>query len=355
MPHRFLCLQGDGIGPEIMAATKQVLVAATPLMTTDLILEDAQIGLAALTATGTTIPDDVIAAAKMADGVILGPVSHNDYPPVAEGGLNPSGVLRKALDLHANIRPAKSHDRLPHPITPQIDLVVMRENLEGFYADRNMFDGNGEFSPVDGVALAVRRITRQASHNIASAAFEWARRRPARRVTAIHKANVMRMSDGLFLDTVRAIAATYPDIAYDEMLVDAAAAMMVRDPGRFDVIVTTNMFGDILSDLASELSGSLGLAGSLNAGTTHAMAQAQHGSAPDIAGKDLANPASLILSSAMLLSHLGETRAATAIDAAVAAALASPESRTADVGGVLGCAAFAAYLCDLISNGTGPS
>lgn len=355
MPHRFLCLQGDGIGPEIMAATKQVLVAATPLMTTDLILEDAQIGLAALAATGTTIPDDVIAAAKMADGVILGPVSHNDYPPVAEGGLNPSGVLRRALDLHANIRPAKSHDRLPHPITPQIDLVVMRENLEGFYADRNMFDGNGEFSPVDGVALAVRRITRQASRNIASSAFEWARRRPARRVTAIHKANVMRMSDGLFLDTVRAVAATYPDIAYDEMLVDAAAAMMVRDPGRFDVIVTTNMFGDILSDLASELSGSLGLAGSLNAGTTHAMAQAQHGSAPDIAGKDLANPASLILSSAMLLSHLGETRAATAIDAAVATALASPESRTADVGGVLGCAAFAAYLCDLISNGTGPS
>ena len=355
MPRRFLCLQGDGIGPEIMAATKQVLVAAAPLMTTELILEDAQIGLAALATRGTTISDDVIAAAKVVDGVILGPVSHNDYPSIDEGGLNPSGVLRKALDLHANIRPAKSHDRLPHPIIPPIDLVVMRENLEGFYADRNMFDGNGEFSPVDGVALSVRRITRQASHNIASSAFEWARRRPVRRVTAIHKANVMRMTDGLFLGTVRAVAATYPDIAYDEMLVDAAAAMMVRDPGRFDVIVTTNMFGDILSDLASELSGSLGLAGSLNVGTSHAMAQAQHGSAPDIAGKDQANPTSLILSSAMLLSHLGESAAATAIDQAVATALASPESRTADVGGALGCAAFAAYLGDLISNGAGPA
>ena len=355
MPRRFLCLQGDGIGPEIMAATKQVLAAAAPLMSEDLILEDAVIGLAALAAHGTTIPDAVIAAAKAADGVILGPVSHNDYPPVAEGGLNPSGVLRKALDLHANIRPARSHDGLPHPIKPPLDLVVMRENLEGFYADRNMFDGNGEFSPVDGVALSVRRITRQASHNIATTAFEWAQRRPARRVTAIHKANVMRMSDGLFLETVRGVAAEHPDITYDEMLVDAAAAMMVRDPGRFDVVVTTNMFGDILSDLASELSGSLGLAGSLNAGTRHAAAQAQHGSAPDIAGLDRANPTSLILSAAMLLSHLGEGPAAAAIEAAVRAALASPDTRTADVGGRLGCGAFAAYLCDLVSNAPGPA
>ena len=355
MPRRFLCLQGDGIGPEIMAATKQVLAAAAPLMSEDLILEDSVIGLAALVAHGTTIPDAVIAAARAADGVILGPVSHNDYPPVAEGGLNPSGVLRKALDLHANIRPARSHDGLPHPIKPPLDLVVMRENLEGFYADRNMFDGNGEFSPVDGVALSVRRITRQASHNIATTAFEWAQRRPARRVTAIHKANVMRMSDGLFLETVRGVAAEHPDITYDEMLVDAAAAMMVRDPGRFDVVVTTNMFGDILSDLASELSGSLGLAGSLNAGTRHAAAQAQHGSAPDIAGLDRANPTSLILSAAMLLSHLGEGPAAAAIEAAVRAALASPDTRTADVGGRLGCGAFAAYLCDLVSNAPGPA
>jgi 3-isopropylmalate dehydrogenase len=353
MPHHFLCLEGDGIGPEIMAATRQVLAAAAPLMAREPILEDGVIGLAALSAHGTTIPDDVIAAARAADGVILGPVSHNDYPPVAEGGLNPSGVLRKALDLHANIRPARSHDGLPHPIEPRLDLVVMRENLEGFYADRNMFEGNGEFSPVDGVALSVRRITRQASRNIAATAFEWAARRPARHVTAIHKANVMRMSDGLFLDSVRAVAAEYPGVSYDEMLVDAAAAMLVRDPGRFDVIVTTNMFGDILSDLASELSGSLGLAGSLNVGTRHVAAQAQHGSAPDIAGKDIANPTSLILSSAMLLAHLGEAEAASAIDAAVTAALASPETRTADVGGTLGCAAFAAYLCDLLGTGSG--
>ena len=350
MARRLLCLEGDGIGPEIMAATKQVLGAVAPLLTEELILEDDVIGLAALAVRGTTIPDDVIVAAKVADGVILGPVSHNDYPSVAEGGLNPSGVLRKALDLHANIRPARSHAGLPHPIAAPLDLVVMRENLEGFYADRNMFDGNGEFSPVEGVALSLRRITRQASHNIATTAFEWARRRPAKRVTAVHKANVMRMSDGLFLDSVRSVAARNPDIVYDEILVDAAAAMLVRDPGRFDILVTTNMFGDILSDLASELSGSLGLAGSLNAGTHHAAAQAQHGSAPDIAGHDKANPTSLILSSAMLLSHLGERTAADAIETAVTTALGSSDTRTADVGGVLGCGAFAAYLCDLIIN-----
>ena len=352
MVHRLLCLEGDGIGPEIMAATKQVLVAAAPLMNDEVILEDGVIGLASLAACGSTISDDVIAAAKAADGVILGPVSHNDYPPVTQGGLNPSGVLRKALDLHANIRPARNHKGVPHPIAAPLDLVVMRENLEGFYADRNMFEGNGEFSPVDGVALSVRRITRQASRNIAVTAFEWARRRRAGRVTAIHKANVMRMSDGLFLDTVRTVAADFPDIAYDEMLVDAAAAMLVRDPGRFDVIVTTNMFGDILSDLAAELSGSLGLGGSLNAGSRHAAAQAQHGSAPDIAGMDLANPTSLILSAAMLLAHLGETRAAAAIDSAVAAALADRHTRTADVSGTLGCRAFAAYLCDRLSKGS---
>ena len=159
----------------------------------------------------------------------------------------------------------------------------------------------------------------------------------------------------MFLETVRAVAATHPDIAYDEMLVDAAAAMLVRDPARFDVIVTTNMFGDILSDLASELSGSLGLAGSLNAGNRHAAAQAQHGSAPDIAGHDRANPTSLILSSAMLLAHLGEVQAATAIESAVTAALASPDTRTADVGGTLGCVAFAAYLCETLENISGPA
>jgi len=346
---QLLCLNGDGISEEIMAATLAVFDTVRPLLRRPVTIIQDQVGFAALAQSGTTITEAVIKAAASADGIILGPVSHNSYPPVADGGLNPSGVLRKTLSLYANIRPAFSFDGLPKPTKHKFDLVVMRENLEGFYADRNMADGPGEVMPVDGVALAFRRITREASYNIAKAGFELAMKRQKKTVTAIHKANVMRLSDGLFLDTVRDVAASYPDIAYDEMLVDAAAALLVRDPGRFDVLVTTNMFGDILSDLASELSGGLGLAGSLNAGHDHVMAQAQHGSAPDIAGQDKANPTSLILSLAMLLHHWGETDAADRINNAVATLLATADTRTVDLGGMLTCSAFAALLCQHIS------
>jgi isocitrate dehydrogenase (NAD+) len=346
---QLLCLNGDGISEEIMAATLAVFDTVRPLLRRPVTIIEDQVGFAALAQSGTTITEAVIKAAASADGIILGPVSHNSYPPVADGGLNPSGVLRKTLSLYANIRPAFSFDGLPKPTKHKFDLVVMRENLEGFYADRNMADGPGEVMPVDGVALAFRRITREASYNIAKAGFELAMKRQKKTVTAIHKANVMRLSDGLFLDTVRDVAASYPDIAYDEMLVDAAAALLVRDPGRFDVLVTTNMFGDILSDLASELSGGLGMAGSLNAGHDHVMAQAQHGSAPDIAGQDKANPTSLILSLAMLLHHWGETDAADRINNAVATLLATADTRTVDLGGMLTCSAFAALLCQHIS------
>ncbi len=348
-PRQILCLAGDGIGPEIMAATVQVLDAITPILGRPVVLSHAEIGFPALDKSGSTIPQAVIDQALASDGVILGPVSHNAYPPVAEGGLNPSGVLRKAMDLHANIRPAKSFDGIDSATGKPLDLIVMRENLEGFYADRNLYEGNGEFMPTEGVALAIRRITRTASLNIARTAFEWADARKAQHVTAVHKANVMRMSDGLFLDSVRAVAAEYPHITYDEILVDAAAALLVRDAARFDVIVTTNMFGDILSDLAAELSGGLGLGGSLNAGGAHAVAQAQHGSAPDIAGEDKANPVSLILSTAMLLRHLGEGNAAARIEQAVDKLLANAETRTMDVGGLIGCTAFTQLLCQTIT------
>jgi 3-isopropylmalate dehydrogenase len=281
-----------------------------------------------------------------ADGVILGPVSHNAYPPVAEGGLNPSGEMRRRLDLFANIRPARSRDGFPPRCGKAVDLVIVRENTEGFYADRSMFFGLGEIMPTPDLALSLRKITRAGSTRIAEAAFRLAARR-RRRVTAVHKANVLRVSDGLFLDCVRAVAGHHPDIAYEERIVDAVAALLVRDAGLFDVIVTTNMFGDILSDEASEIAGSLGLAASLNAGADHAVAQAQHGSAPDIAGKDLANPSSLIGSAGMLLAWLGERRgdtrliqAAHAVERALDAVIARPEGRTADLGGPLGTKAF---------------
>lgn len=330
-PLKILFLAGDGIGPEITAATKTVLFAVSSFCERTIEVTDADIGFRALEKCGCTIPDSVRAAAKDADGIVLGPVSHNAYPPIAEGGLNPSGILRKDLNLFANIRPARVWEGVPRFSAKPFCLTVMRENLEGLYADRNMYQGPGEFMPEPDIALAFRKITRHASTRIAEAAFVHAKKNDYHRVTAVHKANVMRVTDGLFLECCRDVAAKYPEIAYDELLVDAAAAHLVRNPVAFGVIVTTNMFGDILSDLASELSGGLGIAGSLNLGPSYAIAQAQHGSAPDIADKGIANPISLILSLSMLLHHLGEVRASEAIETALAKTL--PHSRTNDLGG----------------------
>jgi 3-isopropylmalate dehydrogenase len=347
-------MEGDGIGPEITAATLRVLAAVTRRFGLTFGFEHAAIGFAALKASGTTFPDAAFEQARQADGVLLGPVSHNDYPPLSEGGLNPSGELRKRLDLYANIRPARSREGFPPRCGSAVDLVIVRENTEGFYADRSMFLGPGELMPTPDLALAIRKVTRAGSMRIAEAAFRLARAR-RRRVTAVHKANVLRVSDGLFLECVRAVASACPDVAYEERIIDAMAALLVRDASQFDVIVATNMFGDILSDQASEIAGSLGLAASLNAGTDHAVAQAQHGSAPDIAGQDRANPSSLIGSAAMLLAWLGERRgdqalmqAAAAIETALDRAIARPEHRTADLGGPLGTKAFVDRIASLI-------
>jgi 3-isopropylmalate dehydrogenase len=258
-------------------------------------------------------------------------------------------VLRTKFDLYANVRPNRSRPGLTVLREP-MDLVIVRENTEGFYADRNMHAGTGEFMPDEDMALAVRKITAKASRRVAQVAFTLARTR-RNKVTAVHKANALKLTDGLFLREVRAVAADFPDVTLDEVIVDAAAALLIRDPGRFDVLVTTNMYGDILSDEAAELSGSLGLAGSINAGDDICAAQAQHGSAPDIAGQDVANPTSLILSAAMLLDWHGRRKSLTAFtDAArhlrraVDKALAEPATRTRDVGGTLGTAAFAAVV-----------
>jgi 3-isopropylmalate dehydrogenase len=351
---QLLVMEGDGIGPEISAATVAVLREADRLFGLELSFATASVGFTALREHGTTFPTAAYEAARAADGVILGPVSHNDYPPVAEGGFNPSGELRKRLDLFANIRPARSHGGFPPRCGVPLDLVIVRENTEGFYADRSMFVGPGEFMPTPDLALSIRKVTRAGSTRIAEAAFALAMRR-GRKVTAVHKANVLRLSDGFFLECVRAVAARFPDVSYDEKIVDAMTALLVRNASPFDVIVTTNMFGDILSDLASEIAGSLGLAASLNAGAEHAVAQAQHGSAPDIAGQDRANPASLIGSAAMLLAWLGErrddeslSRAAAAIDAALERAIATPAWRTADLGGPLGTKAFGERVATLL-------
>jgi 3-isopropylmalate dehydrogenase len=342
---KILVLPGDGIGPEITDATVAVLAEADRLLGLGLEIETLSIGLAALAAGGSTFPDAVRERIPQVDGVLLGPVSHYEYPPRAQGGINPSAELRTVFELYANIRPCRSRPGLSILRRP-MDLVIVRENTEGFYSDRNMHAGTGEFMPDPDLALSVRKVSARASSRISRAAFELARSR-RKKVTAVHKANVLKLSDGLFLREVRAVAADFPDVELEELIVDAAAALLVRSPDRFDVIVTTNMFGDILSDEASELSGSLGLGASINAGDEVCIAQAQHGSAPDIAGRGLANPTSLILSAAMLLDWLAHrhgrpelTRAAELIDTAVDTVLADPSTRTRDIGGDLGTDAF---------------
>jgi isocitrate/isopropylmalate dehydrogenase len=354
-----LILEGDGIGPEISAATLLVLKRASDVFGLGLKFSSMPIGFAAMQEFQTTFPQQTLDAAKAADGTVLGPVSHNDYPPVAQGGINPSGALRIGLDLYANIRPARTRKGFAPPCGRPLDLVIVRENTEGFYSDRSMFLGPGEMMPTPDLALSFRKITRLGSTRIAEAAFALARREGRKKVTAVHKANVLRVSDGLFLECTRQVAAKYPGITYEEKIVDAMAALLIRDASRFDVVVTTNMFGDILSDQASELSGSLGLAASLNAGDRYGVAQAQHGSAPDIAGKDLANPSSLIGSAAMLLGWLGQKngkdnflQAAAAIEKALDATIATPAERTRDLGGTLGTKAFTDAVIGRIDKST---
>ncbi|MFE6554889.1 isocitrate/isopropylmalate dehydrogenase family protein [Streptomyces sp. NPDC057746] len=352
---KILVLPGDGIGPEITSATLDVLETTDKRLGLDLTYETHNIGLASLAVSGTTLPDTVLQRVPLVDGVLLGPVSHYDYPPRIEGGINPSAELRTSFELFANIRPCRSRPGLSILRTP-MDLVIVRENTEGFYSDRNMHAGSGEFMPDPDLALSVRKVSARASARIARAAFELARGR-RRKVTAVHKANVVKLSDGLFLREVRKVATEFPDVELEELIVDATAALLIRSPGRFDVVVTTNMFGDILSDEASELSGSLGLGGSVNASDTICVAQAQHGSAPDIAGQGVANPTSLILSAAMLLdwrSHRdGDDRlrrAAAMISGAVDVVLDDPATRTRDIGGHLGTAEYAAAVCNAVKN-----
>ncbi len=347
---RLVVLPGDGIGPEIVAATEAVLEAASQRFQLGIATTRELAGQASIARYGRPVRPELVELVRAADALLLGPTSTLDYA----GEPGPSAIFRKALDLFANIRPARTYPGLPGRLGA-MDLVVVRENTEGFYADRNMAHGNADILVTEDVAIAIRKITREGSTRIARAGFELAMRRPRRRLSLVHKANVLTTSDGLFLAACRDVARDFPEVAVEEIIVDAMMAHLVRDPARFDVIVTTNMFGDILSDLTAEMSGSLGMGGSLNAGARHAMAQAAHGSAPDIAGRDLANPMSLVLSAAQLLEWHGRGRgeprfgeAAKAIEQAVAACLAAGE-KTRDVGGGKGTREVGAALVRRLS------
>ncbi|KFE51796.1 isocitrate/isopropylmalate dehydrogenase family protein [Pseudomonas syringae] len=353
---RILVLPGDGIGPEIIDASLLALEAVNKKFGLGLAFDYDDVGFASLEKYGTTLRDETLIKAKTYDGIILGTQSHADYPAPEKGGRNVSAGFRIGLDLYANVRPARTRPFLTSNMKEgkRMDLVIMREATEGFYPDRNMSRGWGEVMPSPDMALSTRKITRHCSERIARRAFELAMKR-SKKVTAIHKANSFHMTDGLFLEAVRAVAKEFPEVVLDDLLVDASTAHLVRNPERFDVLVATNFYGDILSDLASELSGSLGLAGSIMASDMHCAAQAQHGSAPDIAGQDKANPVSMMLSVAMLLQWMGEhhqhtglIQAGQALDRAVDRVLENPNTRTFDLGGTLGCKGFGEAVAAVI-------
>ena len=355
---RLGCMLGDGIGPEIVPTARKIVDAAIAIAGASPIdWVDLPMGLTAIHEFGSPMPANNIEVLTGCDGWLLGPFDNASYPDSwkAKRERVPGGSLRHHFDLYANIRPSRTRKNVPSMVS-DVDLVIVRENTEGFYPDRNMFFGNGEFMPTPDVALLVGVFTRKSIRRIAIRAFELARIR-RKHVTAIHKSNVMPTTFGLFLAECRAVAADYPDVLFDEVLFDAAAALLVRRPQWFDVLVTENMFGDTLSDLAGELVGALGLSAALNVNENYAMAQAAHGSAPDIAGQGIANPTGMIISAAMLLEWLGERRNEVAytnsglmIQKSVDQVLAKG-IHTADLGGNVRTLEFTeAILSDLAAN-----
>jgi 3-isopropylmalate dehydrogenase len=352
--YRLGVLEGDGIGPEIVPAAVRVVDAATAAVAGQSRVDwvPLPLGAAAIDEYGTAVPDKTLQALAELDGWLLGPHDSASYPEPHRSALNPSGTIRKHFDLFANIRPAKSFEGA-RAVSSDTDLVIVRENTQGFYADRSTYAGTGEFMPSPDVAVALGIVTRPAVERIAKVACDLATRR-RKHLTIVHKANVLKLTTGLFRDVCREVAKDYPDVSVDDFHIDAMTVHLVRNADRFDVIVTENMFGDILSDLAGEIAGSLGIAPSVNSSDTYAMAQAAHGSAPDIAGRDIANPIAMILSSAMLLDWLGARHddprladAAVRVEQGVAATVAAGTS-TRDLGGTASTSEFTAAVVDAI-------
>ncbi|MCH7543623.1 MAG: isocitrate/isopropylmalate dehydrogenase family protein [Proteobacteria bacterium] len=352
MAYRLGVLLGDDIGPEVVPEAVRVSKAALKAAGVEVEWIDVPIGWQAYETLGNTMPDGTLERLSELDGWILGPIGHQAYPK-EPNSLNPHPVIRKHFDLFANLRPARSYATIPTPF-PDVDMLIVRENNEGFQPDRNMFAGSGEFMPDKDMAISVRVITRKACERLARVAFENARRRK-KHVTAVHKDTVFKMGCGLFAEVCQGVAREYPDVAYDEVLVDTFGLKMVMNPRQFDVIAITNMFGDIMSDVAGGLVGGMGLAPALQMGPAHAMAQAAHGSAPDIAGKGIANPFAEIMSMKMLLAWLGETRsdtalvaAAKAIEGAVDQAIADGNTLTPDLGGNASTQEMGAAIAGLV-------
>jgi 3-isopropylmalate dehydrogenase len=346
-------LNGDDIGHEIVPATIRVMKAAAKTTGLEIAWTELPIGRKAFDDLGTTMPEDTLERLSALDGWVLGPIGHQAYPKHAKA-INPHPILRKHFDLFANIRPSRSYPTVAS-VHQDVDLVIVRENNEGFQPDRNVVAGSGEFRPSEDMTISVRVITRNGSSKVARAAFELARER-RKQLTAVHKNTVFKLGCGMFAEECRKLAEEFPDVAYGEMMVDTFAMRLAMTPQRFDVVVTTNMFGDILSDEAAGLVGGLGLAPGLCAGTKWAMAQATHGSAPDIAGRGIANPYAMIVSGQMLLAWLGRkktepraTAAAERIQSAVERVMQDPRLMTPDLNGT----GTTVSVAELVSVGVG--
>ena len=323
--HRVTLIPGDGIGPEVSLAARRVVDASGAQI--DWHVEEA--GEAQMAREGTPLPERTIESVARDRVALKGPIT----TPVGSGFRSVNVALRKKFDLYANVRPVRTFPGVQSRYEG-VDLVVVRENTEDLYAGIEHMIG-------DYAAESIKLITRRGSERIARYAFDYALRNGRHKVTAIHKANIMKCTDGLFLDTVRAVAAEYPHIEFTDEIVDAACMHVVQRPEAYDVLVLPNLYGDIMSDLCAGLVGGIGLAPSANIGADCAIFEAVHGSAPKHAGKNDANPTALILSAAMMLRHLGETEAAGRIEGAVLALLRGGVKVTYDLGGGLGTSEFA--------------
>jgi isocitrate dehydrogenase (NAD+) len=317
MKHKITLIPGDGIGPEVTGATVSVLRAAG--VQTE--WEPFVVGTEALTKYGDPLPADLIESIKRNKVALKGPAT----TPVGTGFVSSNVRLRKALDLYANLRPIKSLKGVKSRYE-DVDLIVVRENTEDLYSGL-------EHEVVPGVVESLKIITDRASRRIARFAFEYARREGRKRVTAIHKANIMKMSDGLFLHCFRDVAKEYPEIQADDLIVDNTCMQLVMNPNQFDVLLLENLYGDIISDLGAGLVGGLGVVPGANIGDEMAVFEAVHGSAPNIAGRGIANPTALIQTAVLMLKHIGEREAADRIQSAIEKILAEGQVLTRDLGG----------------------
>ena len=334
MTHTITLIPGDGIGPEVTDAVVRVLDVAGVAIDWDPHVAGAR----AVERMGTPLPTELLDSIRRHKVALKGPVT----TPVAEGFTSVNVVLRKALDLYANLRPVWNLPGVRARFSG-VDLVIVRENTEDLYSGL-------EHEVVPGVVESLKIITERASTRIAEFAFAHADTHGRKRVTAIHKANIMKLGDGLFLESTRQVARSWTHIRYDERIVDAACLQLVLDPSQFDVLVMPNLYGDIVSDLCAGLVGGLGVVGAANLGSEIGVFEAVHGSAPDIAGKNLANPTALLLSSVLMLQHIDEREAANRIRRAIDRVLTAGQVLTRDLGGTATTSAFGDAVCRALEN-----